>query len=167
MKKALLTLIIVLAGLLSAQAQVWIGGSVDARFGKESKSFSIAPDVGYCIPNTPFSIACALEYGGTFQTDETYTHSLIVSPYFRSNICDIGERFSLFVDLVSDIDVLEFGSFDVGLSPGISFNLTDHWSAEFSMGFLGYQRTKGDTIEQSFVADFATVASSFGVYYNF
>lgn len=167
MKKALLTLIIILASLLSVQAQVWIGGSVDARFGKETKSFSIAPDVGYSFPNTPLAIACAFEYGVTCQTGEAYNHSLIVSPYFHYNIYDIGERFSFYVDLVSDIDVMGGSSFDVGLNPGIAFDLTEHWSAEFSIGFLGYQRTKGDAIEHSFIADISASASSFSVYYNF
>jgi hypothetical protein len=91
-----------------------------------------------------------------------------VSPYFRYDICDIGERFSMFVDLCSDIEVLDFHFFDVGLSPGISFNLTDHWSAEFSYGFLGYQREKNDdTIEHNFVLDFKASAAEFGIYYNF
>lgn len=167
MKKVLLSFIIVLAGLLDAQAQIWVGGSVDMRLDKEAKSFSISPDVGYSFPNTPLAIACALEYGGTYQTGNACTHSLIISPYLHYDICDIGEYFSLYVDLVSDIDVLEFSSFDVGLNPGIAFDLTEHWSAEFGIGFLGFQSTKGDTIEQSFVADFAPVASSFSVYYEF
>jgi len=169
MKKRLLTLIIALFGVLSVQAQIWIGGSANATLGKELKTFSIAPDVGYCIPNTPFSIACAVEYAGTLQNGEDYCHSVTISPYFRYDICEIGERFSLFVDLVSDFDALEFSSFDIGLCPGISFDLTDHWSAEFYIGFLGYEweQVADDEVERCFVLDFKTVAPSFGIYYNF
>ena len=169
MKKAVLTLIVLLAGWFSAQAQVWIGGSLGARLGKDTQSFTIAPDVGYCIPNTPFSIACAVEYAGSLIEGEAYTHSLTVSPYFRYDICELSERFSLFMDLASDIDALEFNSFDIGLAPGISFNLTEHWSSEFSFAFLGYEwrREAGESPEHHFALDFAAVAPSFGIYYNF
>lgn len=169
MKKAVLTLIIMLAGMFSAQAQVWIGGSVNARFNKDSQSFSIAPDVGYCFSNVPFSIACAMEYGGTFQKDATYSQSLTLSPYFRYDICDLDERFSLFVDLYSDFDVLEFSCFDIGLSPGISFEISEHWSTEFSFGLLEYdwERVPDDKPNQSIGFGFETAAPSFGFYYNF
>ena len=169
MKKILLTLIFMVAAITVTLAQVWIGGSVNGFFNKETKTFAIAPDVGYAIPNTPFSVACALEYQGSFTNGEAYSHSLTVSPYFRYDICDIGERFSMFVDLCSDIEVLDFHFFDVGLSPGISFNLTDHWSAEFSYGFIGYQRERNEdnAVEHNFVLDFKASAAEFGIYYNF
>ncbi len=168
MKKTILTLVFIVAAISITHAQVWLGGSVNAQLNKDFKTFTIAPDVGYCFANSPFSVACALEYQGIFSSDEGYSQNLIVSPYFRYDICDIGERFSMFVDLCSDIEVLDFGFFDIGLSPGISFDLTEHWSAEFSYGFLGYQREKNDdAIEHNFVLDFKTAAAEFGIYYSF
>lgn len=169
MKKIVLTLVVVLACVFSMQAQVWIGGSVNARFGKENKTFTIAPDVGYSFPDIPFSIGCALEYGGTFSDVEPFAHSLTVSPYFRYNLCDINERFSLFLDLCTDFDVLKFASFDVGLAPGVSFDLTDHWSAEFSLGLLEYkwERVPDDKPKHSFELNFKAAAPSFSLYYNF
>ncbi len=160
---------IAFAGAFTAHAQVWLGGNISAQLNKEEKTFTIAPDVGYCIPNTPFSIACAVEYSGTFQTEEAYTHSLTVSPYFRYDICNLEERFFLFVDLASDIDALDWKLTSIGLAPGVSFNLTEHWSAEFSYGFLGYQReqTKDEPDKHNFVLDFATATASLGIYYNF
>ena len=169
MKKAFLVIAFALLGIFTAQAQIWLGGSVNANLNKEDKTFSVAPDVGYCIPNTPFSIACAVEYAGSLIEGEAYTHSLTVSPYFRYDICELSERFSLFMDLASDIDALEFNSFDIGLAPGISFNLTEHWSSEFSFAFLGYEwrREAGESPEHHFALDFEAVAPSFGIYYNF
>jgi len=169
MKKVVLTLIIMVAGWFSAQAQVWIGGSVDARLNKESQSFSIAPDVGYCFSNVPFSIACAMEYGGTFKRGEAYSQSLTLSPYFRYDICDLNEHSSLFVDLYSDFDMLEFSYFDIGLSPGISFEISEHWSTEFSFGLLEYdwERIPDDKPNQSIGLCLETVAPSFGIFYNF
>jgi len=169
MKKALIILAFALFGVFTAQAQIWIGGAVNASFNKEIKTFSIAPDIGYCIPSTPFSIACAVEYGGTFQQGEAYSQSLTLSPYFRYGICDLNERFSLFADLYSDFEVLDFGSFDIGLSPGISFDLTEHWSAEFSVGLLEYnwERIPDEKPSQTFRFFFETAVPSFGIYYNF
>lgn len=169
MKKAVFILIIVLAGVFSAQAQVWVGGSVSARLSKDSQSFSIAPDVGYDFSNVPFSIGCSVEYGGTFQSNEAYSQYLILGPFFRYSVCDLNERFSLFVDLYSDFDVLEFGIFDVGLSPGISFDLSEHWSAEFSFGLLEYdwEQIPDEKPSQTFGFSFEAVAPSFGLYYSF
>ena len=169
MKKLLFSIIFAFIGIFTAQAQWYIGGSVNAAMTKESQAFSIAPDVGYSFTNAPFSIACALEYGGEFSKDDGYTHSLTVSPYFRYDICDIGERFSLFTDLIFDIDALELSFFDVMLCPGVSFDLTEHWSAEFSIGVLGYEWEKvpDDKPIHSVVLGFETVAPSFGINYSF
>ena len=169
MKKLLLLLAFFVTASFSAQAQVWIGGSVNGFLNKETKTFTIAPDVGYCFSDTPFSIGCGIAYSGTIQKDEPYTHSLSVSPFFRYDICDIGERFTMFVDLFSDIEVFDFSFFDIGLSPGISFDLTEHWSAEFSYGFVGYQRelNEDDAVEHSFQLDFKVATAEFGIYYNF
>ena len=102
MKRLLFTIVFIFIGIFTVHAQWYIGGSVNAAINKESQAFSIAPDVGYSFTNAPLSIACALEYGGKFSKDDGYTHSLTVSPYFRYEICDIGERFSLFLDLCSE-----------------------------------------------------------------
>ena len=169
MKKAVLTLIVLLAGWFSAQAQVWIGGSLGARLGKDTQSFTIAPDVGYSFSNVPFSVGCSLEYGGTVKKEEAYSHELTVSPYFRYDICDIGERFTLFMDLYTDFEVLEFNSFDVGLDSGISFDVTEHWSTEFCIGLLEYKRERvpDEKPRQTFELSFKAVAPSFKLYYNF
>lgn len=169
MKKCFLTIAILFAALMTMQAQVWLGGNVSAKLNKDTKTFTIAPDVGYCFPNSPFSVACSFEYEGSFINEEDYSHTLTVSPSVRYDICDIGERFTLFVDLSSDIDVLDFGLLNVGLGPGVSFDVTDHWSAEFSIGFLGYNRERAEnkSIKHSFNLELKLAAPSFGIYYNF
>lgn len=169
MKKILLTFAFVIAAFVSARAQFYIGGNLNAKLNKETKTFTIAPDVGYSFPNAPFSVACAVEYGGTIPKDEAYQHSLTLSPYVRYNICDMGERFTLVVDLSSDIDVLDFGLLEVGLNPGVSFDVSDHWSAEFSMGFLGYKREEAEdrSTKHSFELKLELAAPSFSFYYSF
>ena len=161
MKKIFLVIAFAFLGVFTAQAQWYIGGGLNANLGKENKTFTLAPDAGYCFENAPLSLGCALEYEGTLTSGDAYSHSLTVSPYLRYTLCDIGERFSFFTDLVADVDVLQPGWFDVGLSPGGTFDITEHWSAEFSAGFLGYDE------EQKFVLRFETVAPSFKFYYSF
>lgn len=169
MKKTLLVIAFAFFSVFTAQAQWYIGGSANANFNKEIKTFTIAPDVGYCFADTPFFVACAFEYEGAFMNEEGYTHALTISPYIRYNICDISERFSLFTDFVFDFDALDFYSFDIGLYPGVSFDLTEHWSAEFNLGFLGYEWEKGadNKSSQYMVLSIETVAPSFGFYYSF
>ena len=169
MKRLLLTIVFAFIGIYTVHAQWYIGASVSAAINKETQTFSLAPDVGYSFTNAPFAIACAFEYGGKFSKGESYTHSLTVTPYFQYSICDIGKRFSLFVDLFSDIDVLELKSFNIGLSPGITFNLTEHWTAEFSVGLLGYEWEKvpDDKPSHKFMLGFETSAPTFRIYYNF
>jgi len=169
MKKNFLVIAFAFIGIFTAQAQWYIGGGVKASFVNETQSFTLAPDAGYCFENAPLSLGCAVEYGGTFRSGEAYSHSLTVSPYLRYSICDIGERFSFFTDLTTDIDALELSWFNIGLSPGVTFDLTDHWSAEFSAGFLGYEwEREGDNKPvQKFVLNFETVAPSFRFYYSF
>ena len=165
MKKLILLIAFVITASFSVQAQVWIGGSVNGFLNKETKTFTIAPDVGYSIPNTPLSVACALEYQGSYLGGDGYSHELTVSRYLRIDICDISERFSMFID----VDVLGFSYFDIGLAPGISFDLTEHWSAEFSYGFMGYrwEQLPDQTIEHSFEMDFKASAAEFGISYSF
>jgi opacity protein-like surface antigen len=168
MKKGLLTVIFIIAAC-TTHAQVCIGGSVNAQLSKDSKTFSIAPDVGYSFPNTPFSVACTIEYEGSFLNGKGYSHTLTLSPYFRYSICDIEGRFSPFIDLTTNIDALKASFFNIGLTPGVSFNLTKHWSAEFSYGFLGYRwkRLPEQENEHRFELDFKAATAEFGIYYNF
>ena len=169
MKKLFLTLLLAFTGFISAQAQMWLGGSVNTEVNKGTQTFTVAPDLGYSFPETSFSIGCALEYTGTFQKGIGFDHAMTVSPYLRYDICDFEERFSFFVDLAADIDVIEFNDINVGLLPGVSFDLSDHWSAEFSYGFLGFEREKtpsGQTIRR-FVLDLESAATTFGINYIF
>ena len=169
MKNILLAAVFTFIGIFTAQAQWYIGGGVKASFQKESQSFTLAPDGGYCFANSPLSLGGAIEYGGTRESGEAYSHSLSASLYLRYIICDIGERFSFFTDFGGDVDALRLGWFDIGMSPGVSFDLTDRWSAEFSAGFMGYEweQVPDDKPIQRFVLNFETVAPRFRFYYNF
>ena len=170
MKKLFLVLALAFAGFFTANAQVWIGGSANALVNKDLTRINAAPEIGYCLPNSNWTIALGANYGfrQVNQNDDapTTTHSVILSPYVRYTICSI-EKFSLMMDLTGDFDVTseQFG-YRVGLQPCIAWMATKHWTAAFRFAFVGYNQCNfyGD---KGFCLDFATAAPGFGLYYNF
>lgn len=170
MKKLFLVLALAFAGIFTANAQVWIGGSTNVTLNKELTRFAIAPEVGYSFLDSHWTIAVGANYG--YRSDKVVgdvavvNQSLILSPYVRYSICNI-EKFAFFMDLTGDFDVLSenFG-YRVGLQPGIAWMATKHWTAAFRFAFLGYNHCNfyGDN---GFRLDFATSAPGFGLYYNF
>ena len=180
MKKLFLVLALAFAGIFTANAQVWIGGSTSVFANKNHATFSIAPEVGYSFPNTKWTIAAGVNYTMEYTkyTDilnnvhKDYDHSLILSPYVRYSICNI-EKFAMFLDLTGDFDVLSenFG-YRIALQPGIACMATKHWTAAFRFGILGYNHCDAFCEnplfpEYGFNLGFAAAAPSFGLYYNF
>jgi hypothetical protein len=186
MKKLFLVLALAFAGIFTANAQVWIGGSTSVFANKNHTAFSIAPEVGYIFPNTRWTIAVGANYNMDYtrSTDtlnaaqKNYKHSLILSPYVRYSICTIKDnqgvdKFGVFMDLTGDFDVLsnEFG-YRVALQPGVAWMATKHWTAAFRFALLGYNHCNAfcedpKNPEYGFTFGFAAAAPSFGLYYNF
>ena len=170
MKKLFLVLALAFAGIFTANAQVWIGGSTNANINKAGTAFNVAPEIGYCIPNSKWTIAVGADY--TFQKYDGFSasHGLLLSPYVRYTLCSV-EKFIVALDLTGDFDVLSdnFG-YRVGLQPCVAWMATKHWTAAFRFAFIGYNHCNyyhdlgyGD----GFVMKFATAAPGFGLYYNF
>ena len=168
MKKLVLTIAIVFAGIMSANAQVWIGGGLGADIQKEHTGVSLAPEIGYMIPNTPFTVALGTIYNyGSIKGGAT-TNSLSLQPYFRYVPCTIGNKFSLFLDLTADfnlIDAAPKGAYAVMLQPGIAWMATDKWTAAFRFGKLGYDHNFYGT--DGFLMNCDLSAPSIRIYYNF
>ena len=165
MKKVLLTLVLAFAGILAANAQVWIGGSTSATINKDVTSFTIVPEVGYCIPNTKWTVALGADYAFNKLDGFDATHGLLLSPYVRYSICNI-EKFALFMDLTGDFGIKGYDGYRVGLQPGIAWMATEHWTAAFRFAFIGYNHCDYYGAE-GFRMNFATAAPGFGLYYNF
>lgn len=165
MKKVLITLIIAFSGIFTANAQVWIGGSAGAQL-KSGFTVSVAPEIGYSFNNSPFSIATSLNLILTGNEGSSHVYwGLIASPYVRYNLCTVGEKFNIFMDLTGDF-VIPDGGYRVGLQPGIAWMATKHWTAAARIGFMGYNQSDfyGDKgLELSFQAAIPTI----GLYYNF
>lgn len=167
MKKLFLTLAIVLTAFVSANAQVWIGGSANAAIQKNDVDFKIAPEIGYNI-NSHWAIATGI--GFRHVSDKTGAidvefNQLIVNPYVRYIGGTIGKKFSLFCDATFDIDLLSTQMWRAGIQPGIAWMATDKFTAAFRFAFAGYDHFYSQG--KGFFLDFALAAPTFGLYYNF
>jgi len=166
MKKLFITLAIVFAGIMSANAQVWVGGGLGAGIQKNQTRISLAPEIGYMIPNTPFTVALGTIYNYDKQGNVS-ANSLSLQPYFRYVPCTIGGKFSLFLDLTADfnlIDAAPKGAYAVMIQPGIAWMATDKWTAAFRFGKIGYDHNFYGT--DGFLLNCDLAAPSIRIYYN-
>ena len=112
MKKLFLTLALAFVGIMSANAQVWLGGGLGAQIEKNYTSISVSPEVGYAI-NDHWQIALGASYNFeknkplvpdlNFQTN----NYLSLEPYVRYVATTIGDKFSLFFDLTGDFGLID------------------------------------------------------------
>ena len=172
MKKLFLVLVLAFAGIFTANAQVWVGGGLGACMQKDYKSFSIAPEVGYAI-NNHWQVAVGASYGFTQtkvnllgETITSNTNALALQPYVRYVATTIGNKFSLFVDLCGDFGLLDdTRDYAVTLQPGIAWMATEHWTAAFRFGKVGYDHNFYGT--DGFLLDGDLAAPQIRLYYNF
>jgi hypothetical protein len=166
MKKLVLVLAIVFAGVMSANAQVWIGGGLGANIQKNQTGVSLAPEIGYMIPDSPFTVALGTIYNHNSIKGGATTNSLSLQPYFRYVPCTIGGKFSLFLDLCGDFGLLDQkGTYAVTLQPGIAWMATDKWTAAFRFGKIGYDHNFYSV--DGFLMSCDLAAPSIRIYYNF
>ena len=170
MKKMILAALVAVASL-SANAQVWVGGGLGASIQKNHTSLSIAPEIGYAI-NDQWQVALGAGYGFNQtkvdvlgETITTNTNTLALQPYVRYVATTIG-KFSLFFDLCGDFGLLDDArDYAVTLQPGIAWMATDHWTAAFRFGKVGYDHNFYGT--DGFLMNCDLAAPQIRLYYNF
>lgn len=171
MKKLFLTLALAFAGILAANAQVWVGGGLGASIQKNHTSLAIAPEVGYAI-NDQWQVALGAGYGFNQtkvdvlgETITTNTNTLALQPYVRYVATTVG-KFSLFFDLCGDFGLLDDArEYAVTVQPGIAWMATDHWTAAFRFGKVGYDHNFYGT--DGFLMNCDLAAPQIRLYYNF
>ena len=165
MKKLFLTLALAFVGIMSANAQLWMGGAVSANFTKNVTAFTLAPEVGYSFAETPFTIAAEVDYTFEKYKELDAAHELVLKPYFRCSLAEI-EKFGLFLDLTGDFGVVNKKGYAISLRPGVAWMATEHWTAAFRFAFLQFDHGMYHA-ENGVYLDGATLAPQFGLYYNF
>lgn len=141
MRKLLLTTIIVFISFFSANAQLWLGGSLDLLKNDAYFSFTAAPEIGYGFSDSPWSVAASFGYStvhvhkyGDNLIDEAYT----LAPFARYNVKEV-DKTTFFVDVAFEMVFYEgLKAKRFGFHPGVLFKPTDHWAIVLHVGFVGY-----------------------------
>lgn len=174
---------------LSANAQVWVGGSLGLNFDNNGNdnttSFEIAPEVGYNL-DEKWDVAIALGFGTTNNAlvalDGAASEASIygaklpessnyfkVAPYARYTFYKNG-ALSFFVDGGIGFKFYNHeggNSFNVGVRPGLAFAASKKVSLVATTGYLGYQKDsekRGDGSKFGLGVDNKI---SFAAYYSF
>ncbi|MDE7180825.1 MAG: porin family protein [Muribaculaceae bacterium] len=156
MKKFFTLAVIAVASVFGASAgDGYIGGSIGFMHNEENDSpatnqFTILPEIGYNF-NKTWAVGTTIGYTYThFNGYDANLHLFEFNPYARwSFFRSSNNLVQLFVDGGAGIGL---GSFDVdgddshtavtwniGLRPGVAFNVTKNFSVVAHVGFLGYK----------------------------
>ena len=181
MKKILMSLFVA-AMAMTANAQVYVGGSVgvgSVKLGSHDAetTYKFMPEVGYNL-NSDWAIGVALGYqkgactlGKGAYAQDVDTELLQVNPYVRYTAVK-SKLINVFVD-----GGVGFGSykdkgtqFELGLRPGVAVNLNENISFVAHVGFVGFESfsPKGDGDSSNTVGvDLDGNNITFGLYFNF
>ena len=165
MKKLFLVLAFAFVGIFTANAQVWIGGGLDAQINKENTSLTVAPEIGYAF-NNHWQLALGAGYSFDKAEGLPTINRLSLEPYVRYVATTIGDKFSLFFDLTGDFGLIDASGWAATLRPGIAWMATEHWTAAFRFGFLGYDHSFYGA-DNGFFLNCELVAPQIRLYYNF
>lgn len=191
MKKIIMMAVMAVAAV-SANAQVWVGGSLGfntekAKFGdvelSSGTSFEISPEVGYNL-NEKWAVALALGYSHNDNTTinfagmevEGMSNQFSIKPYVRYTFVKSG-NFSAFCDGVLDYSTTHingvennFNSWGISVVPGIAYAISPKVSLIARLGKIGYQHDYFDEgvdyrTNNKFGVNLSN-AISFGAYVN-
>jgi len=172
MKKLVVVVMVGVASITATKAQFYVGGGLG--FWHEptySTSFWIEPEAGYSF-NERWTIGLSIgfehiTYYEPYIIKKKYTkYFFYASPYARFNYFST-DKIKLFLDGVVGISTgfpADFG-FQVIVRPGISINLTDHFTLIGTFGALGYRQSYRNT-RDGFGLDLSN-SLRVGFYYSF
>jgi hypothetical protein len=157
MKKVTLIMFIAVIGILSANAQFYLGGSL--KFGTKTakpeggtkateSQFSIMPEAGYHL-NQDLDLGLALGFNHVKDQNDVKTSKWAVSPYARYSFVEFG-RFSVWGQAAlfvggSKVNKLNAKStvFGLTVAPVLKYNLSNHFDLITNLNFLniGFSQT--------------------------
>ena len=180
MKKILLTALVAVAAL-TANAQVWVGGSIgyqhydiDGAASTKIDQFKIQPEIGYTLSDK-IDLAIAIGYqsvkdnigttGFNYVNDKGEVEAVgqfYVNPYVRYTFFQTG-AVGFFVDggfsITTDSRQGAKAEFGIGVAPGVKFAA--------SVGGLGYRMNQGNRDKAKYYGLGLDNKLSFGLYYSF
>lgn len=175
MKKIILAAIVA-ASAMTANAQVWIGGSLGfnsttkevASIDVTTTSFEIQPEIGYNLSDQ-WAVACALGFSTSKTENADAQNTFKINPYARYTFAKSGIA-SFFVD--GGLSYTTYGEdhnrFGIGVQPGVAISLSDNFSFVTKLGSLGYSTTSNHDVDtNSFGLGVDGNAINFGLYYAF
>lgn len=187
MKKIILTALVAVASL-SANAQVWLGGSLgfsheNVKDTSKETNFTISPEVGYKLSdNWDIALGLGFEFGN-FDPEvgsQIKTTKIGVNPYARYTFAKAGIA-SFFVDGGFNVahvkddykggKAIEATTWGIGVQPGVAIALSPKTSLVGKLGYFGYQNTSYKDDVKAKVSDFGFGVNgndiSLGFYYAF
>ena len=187
MKKIILTALVAVASL-SANAQVWVGGSLglaheNVKDSSKETNFVISPEVGYKLnDNWDIALGLGFEFGNYDPEGGTQikTTKIAVNPYARYTFAKSGIA-SFFVDGGFNVahvkddyknaGKIEATTWGIGVQPGVAIALSSKASLVGKIGYLGYQNTSYKDDAKAKISDFGFGVNgndiSLGFYYAF
>ncbi|MDR0420561.1 MAG: hypothetical protein LBH30_03810 [Prevotellaceae bacterium] len=175
MKKIILSAIIIMATVISANAQEnrwFIGGKAGFWNGKENGTkttvYTVAPEVGFRFTEN-IALATYFEYSHFTQKvngKNTKTDAITIAPYVRYTFFKSG-IVNVFVDGAAAFGLSDLDGFEVGIKPGIAMDVTNNLSLVANFGFIGYNNGKGvgrSTFGKGFKIDMSGYQSTIGFY---
>lgn len=161
MKKLVLSLMVAFIAIVSADAQVYVGGSFTLAHDKDLDVtlFNIAPEIGYNL-NNKWAIAGEIGYSHIGDNDQFY-----IAPYARYSYFERG-RMRLFVDGGVGVSTGSGDTgFEVGFKPGIAIEACKHICLVAKVGYLGFRDSyRGNSVSGLSVS---TEDLSIGFHYEF
>jgi long-subunit fatty acid transport protein len=159
---------------LTANAQVYVGGSLGYNSSKESSEASsentitFAPEIGYNLSDK-WSIGLGINFASSERNDFTTT-SMGVDVYGRYNYLTTGIA-TLFVEGGVGFTAYNHdggNTFSIGVRPGISVALSEKLSLVAKTGVLGYSKNSDKAHGgSSFGISVDNSDLSLGLFYNF
>ena len=163
MKKIILVAVAALLLGFSANAKLYVGGTAGMQVIDSNFSGILAPEVGYQF-NESIAAGAYLVFSGN-----SAVNTWNINPYFRWTFLHISD-FGLFGEASFGIgttkSVPDWESqtvWNVGVTPGVSYRIGEHFSFIGRVGNIGYQRV-GDG--GAFLLNI-NFSPTIGVVYNF
>lgn len=144
MKKLFFTLVIAFIAIISADAQVYVGGSFNLTHNKNTDitNFTIAPEIGYNL-NKNWAIAAEIGYTH-YKADDNKANAFSFAPYARFSFFEKG-IVRLFLDggvgisTYKEKDKDSVNGFEIGIKPGIALEICKNLTFVTKYGFAGYR----------------------------